>query len=118
MGDSFKDLLVWRRAIDLTLSIYRMTSHFPTEERYGLTAQLRRSAVSVASNIAEGYGRATTGEYISFLGHARGSVYEVMTQLTLAHELHLANKESCLAAEELATEVSKMLVAMIKKLKG
>jgi len=63
MGDSFRDLLVWQRSMEMTFSVYRLTAAFPSSEAFGLTNQLRRASVSVASNIAEGYGRATTGEY-------------------------------------------------------
>jgi four helix bundle protein len=70
MGESFKDLIVWQRAVEMSLAIYKLTSSFPDSERFGLTNQLRRASVSVASNIAEGYGRATKGEYLQFLGHA------------------------------------------------
>jgi four helix bundle protein len=79
MGESFRDLSVWQRAIELTVGVYQLTAAFPDSERFGLTSQLRRAAVSIASNIAEGYGRATKGEYLQFLGHARGSVSEVET---------------------------------------
>ena len=72
MGQSFKDLVVWQRAIELTVSVYQLTSAFPDSERFGLTNQMRRASVSIAGNIAEGYGRATKGEYVQFLGHARG----------------------------------------------
>ena len=72
MGQSFKDLVVWQRSIELTVDVYRFTSKFPDSERFGLTNQMRRASVSIASNIAEGYGRATKGEYVQFLGHARG----------------------------------------------
>jgi four helix bundle protein len=64
MPDSFKDLIVWQRSIELTLSIYRLTADFPSDEKFGLTSQLRRAAVSIPSNIAEGYGKSTTGEYL------------------------------------------------------
>jgi four helix bundle protein len=70
---SFKNLVVWQRAVELSLAIYKLTESFPSSEKFGLTNQLRRASVSVASNIAEGYGRSTRGEYIQFLGHARGS---------------------------------------------
>jgi four helix bundle protein len=73
MGDSFKDLVAWQRSMELTLSVYKLTKDFPGDERLGLTNQMRRAAVSIPSNIAEGYARASTGEYIQFLGHARGS---------------------------------------------
>ena len=84
MGDSFKDLVVWQRAIQLTVAVYKLTALFPDSEKFGLTNQLRRASVSVASNIAEGYGKSTKGEYILFLGHARGSNCEVETQLVIA----------------------------------
>ena len=71
--ESFKDLQVWQRSIQLSVAIYRLTQDFPAEERFGLTSQLTRAGVSVASNIAEGYGRGSTGEYKHFLGIARGS---------------------------------------------
>src|SRR5579871_1476681 len=87
MGQSFKDLSVWQRAVQLTVEVYKLTNDFPNSERFGLTHQLRRASVSVASNIAEGYGRATKGEYVQFLGHARGSVSEVETQLVIAKAL-------------------------------
>ena len=73
MGDSYRDLIVWQRAIQLTLDVYKLTAAFPESEKFGLTNQLRRASVSVASNIAEGYGKSTEGEYKLFLGHARGS---------------------------------------------
>jgi four helix bundle protein len=84
MGASYRELVVWQRAVELSLSIYKLTASFPSDERFGLTDQIRRAAVSVASNIAEGYGRTTKGEYLQFLGHARGSIFEVQTQLTIA----------------------------------
>jgi four helix bundle protein len=73
MGESFKDLVVWQKSIDLSEAIYKLTASFPDAERFGLTNQLRRASVSIASNISEGYGRASKGEYYQFLGHARGS---------------------------------------------
>lgn len=81
MGASFRELMVWQRAVQMSLAIYKLTSSFPDDERFGLTNQLRRAAVSVASNIAEGYGRSTKGEYFQFLGHARGSNFELQTNL-------------------------------------
>lgn len=116
MGDSFKDLVVWQRAIQLSLAIYKLTSSFPDSERFGLTNQLRRASVSVASNIAEGYGRASRGEYVLFLGHARGSNFEVQTQLVIADGLGFGNVQARRIAGELSEEVSRMLVAMMSKL--
>ena len=86
MGASFKELRVWQRAVEMTTAIYALTATYPSSEKFGLTNQLRRAAVSVASNIAEGYGRTTRGEYLQFLGHARGSNCEVETQLVIARD--------------------------------
>jgi four helix bundle protein len=116
LGDSFKDLLVWQRAIQLTVSVYNLTEEFPPKEQFGLTNQLRRASVSVASNIAEGYGRSSTGEYLQFLGMARGSNCEVQTQLIISAELKFGNEELRSIANGLSDEVSRMLVAMMKKL--
>ena len=117
MGDSFKDLVVWQRAIQLSLAIYKLTSSFPDSERFGLTNQLRRASASIASNIAEGYGKSSRGEYILFLGHARGSNFEVQTQLAIADGLGFGNASARRLAGELSEEVSRMLVAMMNKLK-
>ena len=116
MADSFQDLLVWQRAIQMTLAIYRLTIGFPKEELYGLTSQVRRAGVSVASNIAEGYGRMSTGEYKQFLGMARGSNSEVQTQLVIARELGYGNSQVLQEAESLSIEVGKMLLAILRKL--
>jgi four helix bundle protein len=117
VSSSFKDLVVWQRAIQLSLAIYKLTSFFPDSERFGLTSQLRRASVSVASNIAEGYGRSSRGEYLQFLGHARGSTFEVQTQLVIADGLGLGNDPARREAESLSEEVSRMLVAIMDKLK-
>lgn len=118
MGQSFRDLEVWQRAIELTFAIYKLTAAFPESERFGLTNQLRRAAVSVASNIAEGSGRVTKGEYIQFLGHSRGSIFEVETQLVIAKGLHFGEGQELQTAEELCGEVGRMLRAMIKTLQS
>ena len=116
MSNSFRDLLVWQRAIQMSLAIYRLTSGFPKEELYGLTSQIRRAGVSVASNVAEGYGRLSTGEYKQFLGMARGSNSEVQTQLVIARELGYGNQQVLHEAESLSFEVGKMLLAILRKL--
>jgi len=100
LGESFRNLAVWQRSIELTLAVYQLTSHFSDSERFGLTNQLRRASVSVASNIAEGYGRATRGEYVQFLGHARGSNSEVETQIVISKALGFGSKELLQTAEE------------------
>jgi four helix bundle protein len=84
---SYRELLVWQKARVLAVRIYKATESFPRSEIYGLTSQLRRSAVSVASNIAEGQGRLTSGEFQQFLGHARGSLLELDTQIAIACDL-------------------------------
>ena len=76
MGNSFKDLVVWQRPVQLSLAIYKLTASFPDAERFGLTNQLRRASVSVASNIAEGYGKSTKGEYFLFLGHHAARIFK------------------------------------------
>src|SRR6266550_4636550 len=84
---SYRDLLVWRKGIDLVKSVYLISQGFPADERFGLTTQLRRAAVSVPSNIAEGQARHTTGEFIHAISHSEGSLAEVDTQLVIAIEL-------------------------------
>lgn len=116
MVDSHRKLLVWQRAIQLSLAIYRLTAKFPKEEVYGLTSQLRRAGVSIASNIAEGYGRGSRGEYKQFLNFARGSNLEVQTQLLIAKELHFAAATDITATENLTIEIDKMLNTLLKKL--
>lgn len=118
MGESFKDLVVWQRAVELTLEVYRFTSTFPNSERFGLTSQLRRASVSVASNIAEGYGRSTKGEYLLFLGHARGSNSEVETQLVIARGLRFGSQEMLESTEQLRSEVGRMLGALMRSLRN
>jgi four helix bundle protein len=101
----------------MTVAIYSLTASFPPGERFGLTNQLRRASVSVASNIAEGYGRSTRGEYVLFLGHARGSTFEVQTQLVIAEALGYGTAQARKSAESLSIEVSRMIVAMMTKLR-
>jgi four helix bundle protein len=118
MGNSFKDLIVWQRSIQLTVCIYKLTTSFPDAERFGLTNQLRRASVSIASNIAEGYGKSSKGEYLQFLGHARGSCAEVETQLTIARELGFGASPALSSSCALCDEVGKMLVSLMKSLRA
>jgi four helix bundle protein len=115
-GSSYKDLIVWQRAVELSLATYELTSAFPASEQFGLTNQLRRASVSVASNVAEGYGKNSKGQYLQFLGHARGSNFEVQTQLAISERLRYGKPESHRKAESLSQEVSKMLVALMARL--
>jgi len=117
MGESYKELVVWQRSVQLALAVYKLTCSFPPSERFGLTNQLRRASVFVASNIAEGYGRSTEGEYILFLGHARGSNFEVQTQLVISAGLGFGNEDSRDHARDLSEEVSRVLVAIMSKLR-
>lgn len=105
------------RGVQLSLAIYKLTSSFPDSERFGLINQLRRASVSIASNIAEGYGRSTKGEYLLFLGHARGSNFELQTQLLIAEGQGFGNAADRRAAESRSQEVSRMLVAIMGKLR-
>ena len=100
MVKSYRDLDVWQCAIQLSVSLYQLTRDFPREEIFGLTSQLRRAGVSVASNIAEGYGRTSKGEYRSFLGLARGSALEVQTQLVIAREIGFGDPNKIAEAEK------------------
>jgi four helix bundle protein len=101
MARSYRELLVWQKAKTLAVSVYRSTEQFPRAEIYGLTSQTRRAAVSVASNIAEGQGRLTSGEFRHFLGQARGSLLELDTQLDIALDLRYLdqNEQQTLARE-------------------
>jgi len=118
MGQAFRDLQVWQRAIQLTVAIYRLTQGFPREEVYGLSSQIRRSAVSVPSNIAEGHGRLNSGEFRQFLGIARGSNFEFQTQLEIARTLEFGNPKLLDEAEGLSHEVGKMLYATLESIKS
>ncbi|MBS1814883.1 MAG: four helix bundle protein [Acidobacteria bacterium] len=113
MAQDFHDLLVWQRSIELSVAVYELTKGFPKEEIYGLTSQLRRASVSVASNIAEGRGRLNNGEFRQFLGLAQGSNYEVQTQLVIAKRMNLGKSEHIDRAEKLSKEVGRMLSAFI-----
>ena len=116
MAQNPHDLIVWQRAVELTVCIYKLTRSFPKEEIYGLTSQMRRASVSVASNIAEGRGRLNTGEFRQFLGLAQGSLFELKTQLLVARKLEMTRSESLDEADSFAEEVSKMLASFIQKL--
>jgi four helix bundle protein len=111
---SFRDLRVWRSAMEFVVQVYRVTRAFPADERFGLTSQLRRAAVSVPSNIAEGHGRATVGEWLQFLGHARGSVFEVETQLLVAYRLGYVDRSTHVALVGCIHGIGKGLTKLIQ----
>jgi four helix bundle protein len=112
----YKELLVWQRAMELVALVYSLTKEFPAEEKFGLVSQLRRAAVSIPSNIAEGQGWFTTGEFKQFLGHARGSLFEVETQLALAERLDFIETGMLSKAEALSGEVGRMLNGLVRSL--
>ena len=114
----YKDLIVWQKAMQLVKAIYLLTRDFPSDERFGLISQMRRAAVSVASNIAEGQARHTTGEFVQFVSHAEGSVAELETQLLIAVELEFCSQESAAPVFGLLLELRKMLNALRRKLQG
>jgi len=115
---TYRDLVVWQKAMALVTAVYRITKNFPKEESFGLTSQMRRSAVSVPSNIAEGYGRHSTNDYIRFLQIAMGSVYELQTQLEIARNLEYVTTELFNKNYESTRELERMLSSLIAKLKS
>ena len=113
---SYRDLEVWQRGIDLVELIYKLSAGFPIDERYGLTSQIRRAAVSIPSNIAEGYGRFHRGDYLRFLSIARGSLAEVETQLIVAGRLKFASREDLNPAWELCQRIGMMMTKLQRSL--
>ena len=117
MAHSFRDLTVWQRSMQLTVAVYRLTQAFPREEMYGLTSQIRRAAVSLPSNIAEGHGRLNTAEFRQFLGIARASNFELQTQLEIARTLEFGDSKLLDEAEGLSHEVGKMIYSILESTK-
>lgn len=112
----YTDLKVWRASMDLTDRVYEATADFPKHELFGLTSQVRRAAVSIPSNIAEGWGRGKTGECLQFLQYARGLLYEVETQLRIAVRRGYADQDVVARLITSSTEISKMLAGLTKAL--
>ena len=113
---SYRDLVAWQRARELVRETYLLTAAFPAGERFGLVSQMNRSAVSIPSNIAEGYGRAITQDYLHFLRIARGSAYELETQLVLAQDLGLCTEERGLRVQVVLQEEIRILQGLIAAL--
>ena len=113
---SFRGLLVWRQAMALARDCYLLTKNFPREELYGLTSQLRRAAVSIPANIAEGSGRKTTKDYLNFLRIAQGSLREVETYLILAPEISLTTREAICSLLSKVESVAKLLNRLIQSM--
>ena len=109
MSNTYRDLKVWQRSIDLAERIYRLTAKFPASEMYGLSSQMRRAAVSIASNIAEGWGRRSRKDYSRFVLVARGSNDELQTQLVIAERLGFGEAELFVEVNALSDEIGKML---------
>jgi four helix bundle protein len=109
MGRSYKDLVAWQKSMDLVTATYRTTASFPRDELFGLTSQLRRAAVSIPSNIAEGQGRLSEKEFRHFLGQARGSLMEVETQIQIAGNLGYLKKEQTAPLLQSCAEVGRIL---------
>ncbi len=114
--NSYRDLKVWQRAMDLAVLVYDLTRSFPKDEQFGLTSQTRRAAVSVAANIAEGYGRSTKGAYLGFLRIAQGSLKEVETHLILATRVSICPEPSTSPILTESDELGRMLRALIVRL--
>jgi len=113
---NFQELVVWQKAMDLVVNVYDLVKIFPKDELYSLSAQLKRACISVPSNIAEGYSRNTTKDYIRFLYIARGSLSEVQTQLLLSIKLNFISNEQAAISLSLSNEIGKILNAIIIKL--
>jgi four helix bundle protein len=112
----YRELIVWQKAMDLVETVYRATDHFPKTEIYGLTSQIRRAAVSVPSNIAEGQARGTTRDFLHFLSVSQGSLMEVETQVTIAERLGYITTEQNTTLLEATAEVSRLLSGLRRSL--
>ncbi|MBF6642330.1 four helix bundle protein [Flavobacterium sp. J49] len=113
---SYRDLIVWQKSMSLVTLIYKLVTQLPENEKYGLASQIKRSAVSIPSNIAEGYGRNYRKDYSRFLQIARGSLFENQTQLEIAVNLDFLKADDLEEIKQLSIEVEKMLNSLIKKL--
>lgn len=113
---SYRDLIVWQKSMLFVTDVYKACNLLPDDEKFGLSSQIKRSAVSIPSNIAEGYGRNYTKDYVRFLQIARGSLFECQTQLEIAVNLKFINKDVLKEINEVALEIEKMLNSLISKL--
>ena len=114
---SFRNLHIWQKAMTLTTNIYFSTQHFPKEEIFGLTAQMRRSAISIPSNIAEGFGRNSNKEYLRFLNVSMASLFELQTQLEISKNIEYLTEQEFNKLYEDSRELERMLVAFINKVR-
>lgn len=111
-SSDFRQLIVWQKAMDLTVEIYSLVNYLPRQETYSLSDQMRRAVVSVPSNIAEGRGRNSEKEFVRFLVHARGSLWELSTQIEICERLHYLSEDQINNAKELIVEISKMIKSL------
>jgi four helix bundle protein len=114
---NFKKLLIWQKSMSLITKIYISTNNFPKEEAFGLTSQIRRSSISIPSNIAEGFGRESNKDFLRFLNISIGSLFEMQTQLEIAKNISYLNEDEFNNLYEDSREVERMLVSFINKLK-
>jgi four helix bundle protein len=115
---TYRDLIVWQKSVHFVTLIYQITKTFPKDEVFGLVSQLRRCAVSIPSNIAEGYGRRSTNDYLRFLQIAMGSVYELQTQLEISQNLEYLSISHLREVYELSREIERMLSSLINKVRA
>ena len=115
--NSYRDLRVWKEAMELAAQCYEVTRGFPRDEAYGMTAQIRRAAASVPANIAEGYGRGSTGQYVQFLRNAQGSLKEVETHLLLSVRVGILRQEDAAKPLECADSVGRMLLGLQRSIR-
>jgi four helix bundle protein len=113
---SYRDLNVWKKSMNLVLEVYKLSRLFPREEQFGLTSQIRRAAVSIPSNIAEGHGRIHIADYLRFLSISRGSLMEVETHLEIAVRLDYLTRDQITEAREVSAEVGRILNGLIRAL--
>ena len=113
---TYRDLIVWQKAMQMVTNIYQLTGDFPKNELYGLTSQIRRCAISIPSNIAEGYGRNSTDDYLRFLNISRASLYELQTQLEISFNLNFLVKADFEKIYEATREIERMLSSLIIKI--
>jgi four helix bundle protein len=114
---NFRNLLIWQKSMELVTKVYKTTSKFPKEELFGLTSQIRRSAISIPSNIAEGFGRDSNKEYLRYLNISISSLFEFQTQLVISFNITYLNQEEFNSIYEDSREIERMLVSFINKIK-
>lgn len=115
---TFKDLLIWQKAMNLVTKIYQTTQLFPKDEQFGLTSQIRRSSISIPSNIAEGFGRQGKNDYLKFLNISLSSLFEMQTQIEIAKNINYLNETDFSILYEDSRELERMLVSFINKIKN